>query len=141
MPHVHERSYFHLVENWASPEGEPVDEFLPVLKHSFPHDEVWPQPHDHLYVSLRSGRSVGKEPDAYELAEPAPKNLTLNPPSNQKNWSRYHQTRRLSRWRTWSWSQYNQTRSWLRIHTNQTCISMMLAASRTCPPIPKTFPF
>ena len=33
---------------------------------------VWPQPYDHLYVSLRSGRSVGKEPDADELAEPAP---------------------------------------------------------------------
>ena len=38
---------------------------------SFSHDEVWPQPYDHLYVSLRSGRSVGKEPDADEHAEPA----------------------------------------------------------------------
>ena len=32
-----------LVENWASPEGEPVDEFLHVLKDSFSHDEVSPQ--------------------------------------------------------------------------------------------------
>ena len=61
-----------LVENWGSPQGEPVDEFLRVLEDAFSHDEVWPQPYDHLYVSLRSGRSVGKEPDADELAEPAP---------------------------------------------------------------------
>ena len=60
-----------LVENWASPEGKPVDEFLHVLEDLFSHDEVWPQPYDHLYVSLRSGRSVGKEPDADEHAEPA----------------------------------------------------------------------
>ena len=60
-----------LVENWASPEGEPVDEFLHVLKDSFSHNEVWPQSYDHLYVSLRSGRSVGKETDADENAEPA----------------------------------------------------------------------
>ena len=60
-----------LVENWASLEGEPVDEFLHVLKDSFSHHEVWPQPYDHLYVSLRSRRSVGKEPDADEHAEPA----------------------------------------------------------------------
>ena len=61
-----------LVENWASPEGKPADEFLHVLEDSFCHDEVWPQPYDHLYVSLQSGRSVGKDPDADELAEPAP---------------------------------------------------------------------
>ena len=61
-----------LVEHRASPEGEPVDEFLHVLEDSFSHDEVWPQLYDHLYVSLRSGRSVGKEPDADEHAEPAP---------------------------------------------------------------------
>ena len=60
-----------LIKNWASPEGEPVDEFLHVLEDSFSHNEVWPQPYDHLYVSLRSGRSVGKEPDADEHAEPA----------------------------------------------------------------------
>ena len=60
-----------LVENWASPEGEPVNEFLHVLEDSFSRDEVWPQPYDHLYVSLRSGRSVGKEPDVDEHAEPA----------------------------------------------------------------------
>ena len=39
-----------LVEDWASPEGEPVDEFLHVLEDSFSHDEVWPQPYDHLCV-------------------------------------------------------------------------------------------
>ena len=60
-----------LVENCASPEGEPVDEFLHVLEDSFSHDEVWPQPYDRLYVSLRSRRSVGKEPDGDEHAEPA----------------------------------------------------------------------
>ena len=62
-----------LVGNSASPEGEPVDEFLHVLEESFSHNEVWPQPYDHLYVSLRSGRCVGKQPDADELAEPAPR--------------------------------------------------------------------
>ena len=61
-----------LVENWASPEEEPVDEFLHVLEDSFSHNDVWPQQYDHLYVSLRSGRSVGKEPDADENAETAP---------------------------------------------------------------------
>ena len=52
-----------LVENWVSPEGEPVDEFVLVLEDSFSHDAVWPQPYDHLYVSLQNGRSVGKDPD------------------------------------------------------------------------------
>ena len=61
-----------LVHNWASPEGEPVDEFLHVLEDTFSPDEVWPQLYDHLYVSLRRGRSLGKEPDADEFAEPAP---------------------------------------------------------------------
>ena len=37
-----------LVENWASSEGEPIDEFLHVLEDSFSHDEVWLQPYDHL---------------------------------------------------------------------------------------------
>ena len=60
-----------LVENWASPKKDPVDEFLHVLEDSFSHDEVWPQTYDHPYVSLRSGRSVGKKPDADEHAEPA----------------------------------------------------------------------
>ena len=60
-----------LVENWVSPEGEPVDEFLHVLEESFSHDEVWLQPYDHLYVSLRSLRSVGKGPDVDGDAEPA----------------------------------------------------------------------
>ena len=60
-----------LVENWASPQGEPVDEFLHVLEDSFSHDEVSPQPYNQLYVSLRSRRSVGKEPDVEEHVEPA----------------------------------------------------------------------
>ena len=60
-----------LVENGVSPEGETVYEFLYVLEDSFSHDEVWPQPNDHLYVSLRSGRSLGKEPDVDGDAEPA----------------------------------------------------------------------
>ena len=128
-----------LVQNWASPEGEPVDEYLHVLEDSFSHDEVWPQPYDHLYVSLRSGRSVGKEPDADELAEPAPQ-FDTEPAVRRRNWSRCHQMRRLSSRRTGDGSQYHRTRSRLRIHTNQTCISMMLATSRTCPPTPTTFP-
>ena len=60
-----------LLQNCASLEGEPVDELLHVLEDSFSRDEVWPQPNDHLYVSLRSGPSVGKEPDVDEHAEPA----------------------------------------------------------------------
>ena len=52
-----------LVENWVSAEGEQVDEFLHVLGDSFSQDKVWPQPCHHLYVSLRSGRSLGKEAD------------------------------------------------------------------------------
>ena len=60
-----------LADNLASPEGEPVDEFLHVLEDSFSHDEVWLQPYNHLYVSVRSGRSVGKGPDADDHAEPA----------------------------------------------------------------------
>ena len=69
-----------------------------------------------------------------------PSNSTLSPPSNQRTWTRYHQMRRLSSRRTWDWSEYHRTRLWLRIHTNQTCISMMLATSRTCLPTPITFP-
>ena len=41
-----------LVENWVSPEGEPVDEFLHVLEDSFSHDEVRAPPYDHLCVSI-----------------------------------------------------------------------------------------
>ena len=41
-----------LVENWVSPEGEPVDEFLHLLEDWFSHEEVCPQPCDHLYVSF-----------------------------------------------------------------------------------------
>ena len=61
-----------LVENWAAPEGAPVNEFLHVLEDPFSHVEVWPQPYHHLYVSLQSGRSVGKEADADAHAESAP---------------------------------------------------------------------
>ena len=32
---------------------------------------MWPQQYDHLYVSLRSGRSVGNDPDIEVHAEPA----------------------------------------------------------------------
>ena len=60
-----------LVENRVSPEREPVDEFLHVLEDSLSHDEVWLQPYDRLYVSLRSGRSVGKEADVDVHYEPA----------------------------------------------------------------------
>ena len=60
-----------LVQNLASPEGEPVHEFLHVLEDTFSHDEVWPQPCDHLYVSLRGGCSAGKEPDADTDTGPA----------------------------------------------------------------------
>ena len=60
-----------LVENWVSPEREPVDEFLHVFEDLFSYDEVRPEPYNHLYVSLRSGGSVGKEPDVDEDAEPA----------------------------------------------------------------------
>ena len=63
---------------------------------------------------------------------------TLSPLPSLRTWSRYHQTQQPSSRRTWS--QYHRTRSWLRIHTNQTCISMMLAMSRTCLPTPTTFP-
>ena len=49
-----------LVENWDSPEGQPIDEFLHVL-----------HVHDHLYVSLPSGCPVGKDPDYDVDTEPA----------------------------------------------------------------------
>ena len=69
-----------------------------------------------------------------------PPNLTLNPLSNRKTWSRYRQTRQLSSRRTWDWSQHHRMRSWLRIHTNQACISMRLAMSQTRLLTPTTFP-
>ena len=59
------------VENWASPKREV--EFLLVLEDTFSHDEVWPQRYDHLYVSLRSGRSVGEDPHADDDSDPAPR--------------------------------------------------------------------
>ena len=42
-----------------------------MLEVSFSHDEVWLQPYDHLYMSLRSERSGGKDPDVDADAEPA----------------------------------------------------------------------
>ena len=81
-----------LVENCVSPEGKPVDELLHVLQDSFSYDEVWPQPYHDLYVSLRSGRSLGRGPDVDGDAQPAlqfhtqpavkPEELEL-PPSNK----------------------------------------------------------
>ena len=59
-----------LGENWASPKEEPVDEFLHVPEDSFSHNEVWPQPYDHLYVLLPSGTSVAKAPDVDGDTEP-----------------------------------------------------------------------
>ena len=55
----------------VSPEGERVDQFLHVLEDSFSHDELWPHPYNHLYVSARSGRSVGKDPDVDVDSKPA----------------------------------------------------------------------
>ena len=49
-------------------------------------------------------------------------NSTPSPPSSRRTWSQYH-----------------QTRSWLRIHTNQRYILMMLATSQTCLPTATTF--
>ena len=66
----------HLVENWVSPEGEPVDYFPNVLEDTLSHDEVWLQPYDHLYVSLPSGCSAGKDPDAGPDTGPAPQSDT-----------------------------------------------------------------
>ena len=59
------------VNNWGSPEGEPVDAFPHVFEDSFFHYEVWLQPYHHLYVSLRSGRPVERDPDFDADAEPA----------------------------------------------------------------------
>ena len=64
--------------------------------------------------------------------------LTPSPPLSRRTWSRYHQTQQP--WSRRTWSQYHQTRSWLRIHSNQRYISMMLATSQTCLPTPTTFP-
>ena len=67
-----------------------------------------------------------------------PSNWTPNPPSSQRTWSHYRQTQQLSSRRTWS--QCHQTRFWLRIHTSQRYISMVLGTSQTCLPTPTTFP-
>ena len=45
--------------------------FYTCSKISFLHDELWPHPYDHLYVSLRSGGSVGNDLAVDADAEPA----------------------------------------------------------------------
>ena len=62
------------------------------------------------------------------------------PLSDRRTWSRYRRARQLLSRKTWNWNQHHRTRSWLRIHTNQTCISMRLAMSQTCLPTPTTSP-
>ena len=67
-----------------------------------------------------------------------PSNSTPNPPSSRRTWSHYHQTQQPSNQRTWS--QCHQTRFWLRIHTNQRYISLMLVTSQTCLLTTTTYP-
>ena len=82
-----------LVENWVSPEGEPVDEFLNVPEDSFSHDEVWPQAYDHLYVTLRSRRSVERAL-MFTSTQNQPNNPILNQPSSRRTVSHCRRTRR-----------------------------------------------
>ena len=92
-----------LVENWASREKKPVDEFLHVLKtHSLT---------TRCGLSRTTTCTFGFQVDApwgriltlMNLRNQLP-NSTLNPPSNRRTWSRYHQMRRLASRRTWDWS-------------------------------------
>ena len=111
-----------LVEKWVSPEGEPVDEFVPLREDSFSHDEVGPQPYDHLYVSLRSGCSVGKGPDVDGDAEPA-LHFDTEPAFEPEELEHCSRMRRR-----------------LRIHNSPKYISTMLAMRyQTCRPTPTTF--
>ena len=96
--------------------------FLHVLEDSFLHDEVSPLPYDLLYVSLRSGRSLGMDLMLRKMQK-EPSNSTLNQLSS------------LS-----TWIHCRRTRLWLRIHTSLKYISMMLATSQTRLPTPTTFP-
>ena len=94
-----------------------------MLEDSFSHDVVWLQPYGHLYVSLGSERSLGKEPDVDDDAEPAHQFDTE--PAVEPEDLEPLPTPRL----------------WLRSHTTLTQISMMLATRyQTCPPTPTTFP-
>ena len=68
-----------LVENWVSPEGEPVDEFLHVLEDSFSHDDVWPQPYSEADAPL--GRDL-----MLTETQNQPSNSTLSQPSSQRKW-------------------------------------------------------
>ena len=54
----HKPMVMPLVQNWVSPDREPDDDFLHRLEFHYSHDELWPHPYDHLYVSLRSGRTI-----------------------------------------------------------------------------------
>ena len=72
-----------LVQNWALPEGEPIDEFLHTLEDRFSHSEVWPQPCEYLYVSIVRGRSVGEYPDADPDTDAGPEKLAPLP-TNEK---------------------------------------------------------
>ena len=81
-----------LVENWVSPEAEPVDEFLQVLEDLFWYDEVWPQPYDILHGSLRGRRSVGKNLTLTPTLN-GHSNLTQNQPLSWKSWSLCQLTR------------------------------------------------
>ena len=126
-----------LVKNWASPEGEPVDEFLHVLEDSVSHDEVWPQPYDDLYFCFEADAPSGRNLMLTKMRN-QPSNSTPNQPSGRRTRSNYRQTRQPSSQRTRS--HCHQTRFWLRIHTNQKYISMMLATSQTCLPTLTTFP-
>ena len=90
---THTRAFVvYLVENCVSPEEEDVDEFLHVLEDSFSHDEVWLQPYDHLYVSLRSGGSGGKGPDVDGDAKPALRFDTEPLPSSEALGEDSHQS-------------------------------------------------
>ena len=95
-----------LVENWVSPEGQPVDEFLHVLEDSFSHDEVWPQPYDHHSEAAAPwGRNL-----MLTSTPNRPSNSTLNQPSSRRNWSHCR-----------------RTRSWPKIDTSLQHISTTLA--------------
>ena len=67
-----------------------------------------------------------------------PSNSTPNQPSGRRTWSHYRQKRQPSSRRIRSYC--HQTRFWLRIHTNQRYIWMMLATSHKCLPRPTNFP-
>ena len=126
-----------LVDNWASPEGELVDEFLHVLQDSFSHDEVWSSRMTTCTSRFETDAPWGRYLMLTNMRN-QPSNSTPNPPLCQRTWSHYPQAQQPSSRRTWS--QCHQTRFWLRTQTNQRYISMMLATSQTYLPTPTTFP-